>query len=127
MDNLANALCKIINAEKIGKKGVVIRPASKEIRNVLDIMKHKGYIGDFKLENDYKGGAISVNLIGHLNETKVIKPRSSVKVNDIERYERRFLPAYDVGIIIISTSKGLMDHEKAKEAHLGGKMISYCY
>jgi small subunit ribosomal protein S8 len=56
-----------------------------------------------------------------------VKPRYQIKKDEFERFEKRFLPARGFGIIIISTVKGLMTHEQAKQLNLGGTLISYCY
>jgi small subunit ribosomal protein S8 len=126
-DPLANALNNILNAERAAKKSCIVKPNSKIIRSVLDIMKKNHYIGDFKIIDNNKGGIIEVNLLGKINNTGVIKPRFSVTRKEFEKFEKRFLPAKDFGFIIISTSKGIMTHNEAKEKGLGGKLLSYCY
>ena len=127
MDILAEALSKILNAEKVGKTQCRIGVSSNMIKNVLSIMKDNLYIGDFEEIKDGKGGNLIINLIGKINKAGVIKPRFSVKIQDYEKYEKRFLPAKDFGIIIMSTSKGLMIHTEAKKKKLGGKLISFVY
>ena len=127
MDNLNNALSKMMNAERIGRDKCIILVSSKIIKDVLTIMKNNGYIGDFKEIEDGKGGKIVVNLIGKINKIGVIKPRFSVKINQYEKYEKRFMPAKDFGFIVVSTSKGMMTHIEAKEKNLGGRLISFVY
>ena len=127
MDNLNNALSKMMNAERIGRDKCIILVSSKIIKDVLTIMKNNGYIGDFKEIEDGKGGKIIVNLIGKINKVGVIKPRFSVKINQYEKYEKRFMPAKDFGFIVVSTSKGMMTHIEAKEKNLGGRLISFVY
>ena len=122
-DPLAAALSKILNAEKSGKKVCIISPKSKLIKKVLDIMNENGYIGSYK-ENKRE---LVVNLIGSINKCGAIKPRFSVKKNKYEKFEKRYLPAKDFGILIISTPKGIMTHYKAKEMNVGGKILGYCY
>ena len=96
--------------------------------NILDPieMKDNKYIGDFK-EYLGRGGYIKINLLGKINKCGSIKPRFSIKKNEIEKYEKRYLPAKDFGIIIISTNKGLTTHHQAKEKGFGGRLISYIY
>ena len=97
-------------------------------KSVLKVMNEEGYVGTFEEiveENGHK--TLVLNLIGNINKCGVIKPRFSVKVSDIQKFEERYLIAKDMGIIIISTSQGLMTHIKAKERNLGGKLIAYCY
>nr|MBI4156851.1 30S ribosomal protein S8 [Candidatus Woesearchaeota archaeon] len=127
MDNLNNALSKMMNAERIGRDKCIILVSSKITKDVLIIMKNNGYIGDFKEIKDGKGGKIIVNLIGKINNVGVIKPRFSVKMNQYEKYEKRFMPAKDFGFIVVSTSNGMMTHIEAKEKNLGGRLISFVY
>ena len=126
-DPLANALSNLYNAEKIGSKICTIKPASSTIKTVLQLMKDNKYIGDFEILKDNKGDLIKVNLIGRINKIGVIKPRFSLKKADFEKFEKRFLPAKDFGLIIVSTPKGIMTHYHAKEKNLGGVLLSYCY
>jgi len=97
------------------------------IKNVLRVMKENGYIGDFEYVEDGRGGKLRIELKGKILDTKAIKPRYSVKADEFEKWEKRFLPARDVGILILSTSKGVVDHKKAKEMHIGGRLLAYCY
>lgn len=124
MDLLADALSSIKNAERVGKEFVEVR-ASKLIGNVLKIMKEEGYIGDFKLSKDEK--KFRINLIGKIIDCNTIKPRFSVRKNEFEKWEKRFLPSADFGILILTTSKGIMKHKNAKEIGIGGKLLCYVY
>ena len=127
MDILANALSNIMNAEATGKKECLAGVSSKTLKRVLVIMKDNHYIGDFQEINDEKGGKVLINLIGKINKTGVIKPRFAVQLSEYEKYETRFLPAQNFGLMVVSTSQGLMTHREAKEKKLGGKLISFVY
>ncbi len=126
-DPLNDALISIKNAELSGKKECVIKPASKLIGRVLNIMREYGYIEEFEFINDGKAGVFLVKLNGNLNNCGVIKPRFSVKKDDIERFERRYLPAKNFGILIITTTKGVVSNTKAKEIGIGGRVLAYVY
>ncbi|MBI2151952.1 30S ribosomal protein S8 [Candidatus Woesearchaeota archaeon] len=126
-DPLAAALAKILNAEKVGKREVLIKPASKMIKTVLGLLNEHSYLGNFEEINDEKGGLLKVNLLGNINKCGVIKPRFSTKHNVFEKWEKRYLPAKDFGIILITTPQGIMTHLQAKEKNLGGKLLVYCY
>jgi len=126
-DPLANALSKIMNAEKIGKKEVILKPSSKLMKSILTIMNKHGYVGEFEEVEDGKGNHLKLNLLGRINNCGAIKPRYPVKMEDYEKFEKRFLPAKDFGIIIVSTSKGLTVHSESKKNNVGGKLIAYCY
>lgn len=126
-DPLANVMSNILNAEKIGKKQCVVRPISVMIKTILDIMKTHHYIGDYTETNDGRGGYITINLIGKINNCCVIKPRLSVKKEGFEKFEKRHLPAKDFGLLIVSTPKGVMTQSEAKQNATGGTLIAYVY
>ncbi len=126
-DTLSNAMSKIMNAEKTGKYSCDIMPSSDTIKNVLAIMKDNGYLGNVNEKKDNRGSGLSVALIGAINKCGSVKPRFPVKKNAYEGFEKRYLPAKDFGIIIVSTPKGMMTHIEAKKKGLGGRLLSYCY
>ncbi|WP_421078433.1 30S ribosomal protein S8 [Methanothermococcus sp. Ax23] len=127
MDPLANALNHLSNCERVGKNVAYIKPASKLIGRVLKVMQDKGYIGNFEYIEDGKAGIYKVELTGHINKCGAVKPRYAVKKNEFEKFEKRYLPAKGFGLLIVSTPKGLMTHNEAKEQGLGGRLISYIY
>ncbi|MEM2089951.1 MAG: 30S ribosomal protein S8 [Candidatus Pacearchaeota archaeon] len=124
-DWLSALLNDITNCKKAGKKETAIVCDSKLLLEVLKIMKENGYIEDIQIE-DEKFKKIKIR-IGKLNECRAIKPRFSVRKNEFEKYIKRFLPARDVGILIVSTSKGVMTHKEAIEKGLGGCLLAYCF
>lgn len=126
-DSLAAALSKINNAEKCGKKEVLISPYPKLLQKILLILQQKMYLGSNEVITEAKGGTLKVNLLGNLNKIGAIKPRFSVKVEDYEKFEKRYLPAKGMGIILVSTSHGIMTHYDAKEKNIGGRLLAYCY
>ena len=126
-DTLANALSAILNAEKIGKKEYLIRPSSKIIKTILKIMNENSYIGSFEEIINAKGNLLKVNLMGNINKCGAIKPRYSIKKDDYEKFEKRYLPAKDFGIIIVSTPQGIITHNEAKKKGIGGRLLAYCY
>ncbi len=126
-DTLAAALSKIMNAEKIGRNECMIKPQSKIIKNVLDIMNKEHFIGSYQEVEDGKGGFLKVNLIGSINDCGVVKPRFAVKNDNLEKFEKRFLPSKDFGMLIMSTTEGMMTHQEAKKKNLGGRLLVYCY
>ncbi|WP_423792855.1 30S ribosomal protein S8 [Methanocaldococcus indicus] len=127
LDPLANALVHISNCEMVGKKVVYIKPASKLIGRVLNVMKEHGYIKDFEFIEDGRAGIFKVELIGKINKCGAIKPRFPVKKDNYEKYEKRYLPARDFGILIVSTTQGVMSHDEAKKRGLGGRLLAYVY
>ena len=126
-DPLANTMSLLAQHEKIGRKEVIIKPKSNMIKAVLKILHNEGYVGKFEEIEDGKGGYIKIHLIGKINNCGVIKPRFSIKAEQFEINEKRYLPAKGFGIIIVSTSKGLMIHDEAIQKKIGGALIAYCY
>jgi len=48
-------------------------------------------------------------------------------VDDFEKWERRFLPAKNLGMLILTTSKGILNLEQARKSKIGGSLLAYVY
>lgn len=127
VDVLANALATIKNNEAKGKSECIIYPSSKLVLAVLSVMKKNGYIGDFEYIEDGRGGKIRVQLLGKINNCGAVKPRFPVKYRELVKWKERYLPARDIGILILSTSRGVIDHKEAEEKGIGGVLLAYVY
>uniref|UniRef100_A0A2R8ZBU4 Small ribosomal subunit protein uS8 n=1 Tax=Pan paniscus TaxID=9597 RepID=A0A2R8ZBU4_PANPA len=125
MNVLADALKSINNAEKRGKRQVLIRPCSKVIVRFLTVMMKHGYIGEFEIIDDHRAGKIVVNLTGRLNKCGVISPRFDVQLKDPKKWQNNLLPSRQFGFIVLTTSAGIMDHEEARRKHTGGKILGF--
>lgn len=117
-DPIADMLTRIRNARLIGKSNVVI-PASKLKVEVLKVLAAEGYVGGHTLENG--GATILVTLSG--TEMKKI-----IRVSKPGR--RVYAGAKEIptvlqghGLVILSTSKGVMSGKNARKAGLGGEVI----
>ncbi len=126
-DPLSDALSKINNAAMAGRREIVIRPASKLVGRILKIMEEHGYLEEFEYVEDGRGGMFKVRIGATINKCGAIKPRFSVKRDQMEKYEARYLPAQDFGILIITTNRGVMTQSEAKEIGVGGKLLAYVY
>ena len=126
-DPLANVLSHINLEENNGKTSVRINHVSKLIVSLLNILKEKNYLGSYEIHENNRGGFITVHLIGSINKIGVIKPRLSVKASGFGKFERRFLPAHNLGFMIVTIDEGMMTHEEAIERNLGGKLLAYVY
>jgi len=127
MDSLANGLTTIENNEIRNKRECTISPASKLLGRVLRIMQLNGYIGEFEFVDDGRSGKFRVQLLGRINKCGAIKPRFSVRIDGFEEQEKIFLPSRDVGLLIMSTPKGVLSHREAKEKLIGGKLVAFVY
>ena len=126
-DPIADALINIKNQEKAAKKECILRPASKLLQAILQVMQKQGYITAFEKINDGREGMFKVQLAGKVNECKAIKPRYAVKKDGFEKFEKRYLPARDVGILIVTTPNGVMTHFEAKKQDSGGRLLAFVY
>ncbi len=126
-DPLNDALILIKNAQIAGKRECTVKPASKLIGRVLKVMQEHGYIDAFEYVDDGRGGKINIKLNGRINNCGVIKPRYSVKRTELEKFEARYLPAQDFGVLILTTTAGVVSHSEAKRLGVGGKLLGYVY
>lgn len=123
-DLISDCLCKIMNAKRAGKKELSVSLYSNFLLEVLKIAKQEGYIENFKVSENKSELIIS---LGELNNCNAIKPRYYVTKSEIDKYVKRYLPAKNFGILIVSTSKKLMTHKDALNQDIGGCLIAYFY
>ncbi|MFQ6074901.1 MAG: 30S ribosomal protein S8 [Candidatus Bathyarchaeia archaeon] len=127
MDPLSNAFSTIINNEVKNKRECVIEPASKLVGHALRVLQQNGYVGEFEFIDDGRFGKFVVQLMGRVNKCGAIRPRYSVKVGEFKVWEEKYLPSRDVGILILTTSKGVVSHRDAMERRIGGQLLAYVY
>lgn len=121
-DIVSDALSAIKNAEAVGKSECAV-PASNTVKAILGIMQNTGYIGQFR----DAGRMIRVELVGKINALHAIRPRFPVSHDEFEKFEKRYLPSRDIGVIIVSTSQGVMHHKDAVKKRIGGRLLAYVY
>ena len=127
MNVLADCLKSIINAEKRGKRQVLIRPSSKVVLRFLRLMQKHGYIGEFEVVDDHRSNKIVVDLNGRLNKCGVISPRFDISLVDLEQVTTNLLPSRQFGYVVLTTTYGILDHEEARKRHTGGKLLGFFY
>lgn len=121
-DLLSDALSTIQNAESTGHEGCSV-PNSKLVKAVLEVMQRAHYISQAK----ESGRKLTVTLAGKTNSVKAIRPRFAARKDEFEKYAKRYLPSADIGIIIVSTSQGIMTHREAAERGIGGRLLAFVY
>merc|ERR1719382_236209 len=121
MSTLADALKVIANASRRGKRQVIIHPSSKVVVKFLSVMQKHGYIGEFEFVDDHRAGKIVIDLNGRLNKCGCISPRYDIKVSEMDGWMSRLLPSRQFGVIVLTTSVGIMDIEEARSKNTGGK------
>ncbi len=125
-DLLADVFAVIKNADRIGRKDCLV-PSSSIIKEILKLMQKNKYIGSFEFIDDGKSGKFRVELLGRINDCGVIRPRFYLKKDEFISWEKRFLPSVNVGILFVTTSKGIVDHRRAKKDEVGGALLGYIY
>ena len=126
-DLLNDALVTLRHADRDGKTHVEISPTSKLIAEVLRIFREHHYIEEFTFVPTGRGGQYSVTLSRRINSCGVVKPRVAVPHDGLERYEARFLPAQDFGLLVLSTNRGVISHQEARQLKIGGRLLAYVY
>tara|TARA_B100000686_G_C16593165_1_gene864520 strand:+ start:173 stop:571 length:399 start_codon:yes stop_codon:yes gene_type:complete len=125
IDPIGDMITRIRNAQQRLSKNVII-PNSKFRSKILEVLKQEGYILDFKIVSDDKNKAnLSVNLkysdgMPVIKEIKrVSKPgrRIYAKADSMPRIQN------GLGLAIISTSKGIMTDNDARNNNIGGEII----
>jgi len=127
LDIINDAISNLKNHERVGKKRCVVRPVSNLLINILRVFQREGYIGDFELYEDGFGNSIEIELLHRINDCGVIKPRFPVKSAEFAAWENRFLPAKNLGALVVTTTGGVMTQRQASIKGIGGLLLAYVY
>ena len=129
-DPIADYLTRVRNAIMAGHRVVEI-PSSNILKDIIRILFEKGYILNYKFEEDNKQGMIKIALKYHPETKKnAIKHIERVSTPGLRRYVASDkLPRVlnGLGIAIITTSKGVMTDKEARVKKVGGEVICYVY
>lgn len=125
-DLLAESLNKIKNSESLGRAECTVA-ATGIVRNVLLTLKQNGYVSEIEEVQSGKFKTLKISLANKINNIGVVKPRHAVKVSEYQKYENRYIPSKDFGLLIISTPSGIMSNREAKEKRMGGRLLAYVY
>ncbi len=125
-DHLADALNTMKTHEMVGQQNCSVA-ATKLVGEILNLLKEHGYVREFKKVDESVGGHFEVELDGRINDCGVIKPRFPVKRNEWAKKEEQFIPGVGVGLLIVSTSQGVMTNVDAEEKRIGGRLLAYIY
>jgi len=129
-DPIADYLTRIRNAV-MAKHKVVEIPASNMKKDMTRILFEKGYILNYKFEDEGPQGNIKIAL-KYNNETKAnaIKSLQRISKPGLRKYvDSSHLPRVlnGLGVAIISTSQGLMTDKEARSLNIGGEVLCYVY
>ena len=122
-DPIADLFSRINNAQARGKASVVVPSSNKKV-NLLSLLQEKGYIDSFNVNDDVKS-EIEIKL-KYYEGAPVIKQLKRISRPGLRQYSNKTnLPEINggLGIAVVSTNKGLMTDQEAREAGLGGEII----
>ncbi len=124
---LANLFVTLYNNEARRKRECTIMPTSNLAVEVLKTLKREEYIGDFKHIDDRRGGKFQIKLLAKITKCGSISPRFKVRNDEFSRWEQQYLPAYNRGMLLVTTNQGVMSHREALQKGTGGFLIGYVY
>ena len=122
-DPIADLFSRINNAQARGKASVIVPSSTKKI-GLITLLKEKGYIDSFKVSESVKS-EIEIKL-KYFEGSPVIKELKRISKPGLRQYSsKKEIPEVNggLGIAVVSTNKGLMTDQEAKEAGLGGGLI----
>lgn len=127
-DQIADLITRIRNAIMVGKTEIRV-PTSKLKVAVVEVLKKAGYIDDFKVEKAEPRGILNVTINAEGTPARI------TEISKVSKPGRRiYTSVEDIpvvksgrGIVILSTSKGLMTGREAKKNRLGGEILIRVY
>ncbi len=129
-DPISDYLTRIRNAVKAKHKVVEI-PASNLKKEITKILFDKGYILNYKFEDEGPQGTIKIALKYHpISKVPAIKKLDRISKPGLRKYAHTDqLPRVmnGLGIAVISTSKGVVTDKEAKKLNVGGEVLCYVY
>lgn len=127
-DPIADMLTRIRNAIAV-RKSEVVMPHSNVKQSVAELLKHAGFISDVKVSDATIGKSLRI-VINHESE--------NARITEIARLSkpgrRSYVSASEIptvkggrGIVVVSTSRGMMLGTDAKKSGIGGELICKVY
>ena len=124
-DPIADMLTRIRNANRVGRRMVLI-PKSKICSGIAQVLQDEGYIEEYVVIEDQQQGQIRVKLKYGMNGDKVIHEIDRASKPGCRVYRSvKELPTVlnGMGIVVVSTSKGVMSDRRARENNVGGEVL----
>ena len=123
-DQIADLITRIRNAVMVGKNEILV-PTSKLKLAVTEVLAKNGYLADYEVTEAKPRGVLHIT---------INQPGANAKINEITKVSkpgrRVYSAATDLpvvksgrGMVIVSTSKGLMTGREAKKNKLGGEIL----
>lgn len=127
-DLIADTFTMIRNAIMAKKENLDV-PASNTIKSILEILKKENYIDNFKFIEDKKQGLLRIYL-KYIFGKPVIRNIRRISKPGLRLYVKNDkipLVLRGKGLAIISTSKGIITGQEARDSKIGGEVIGYIW
>ena len=128
-DPIADMLTRVRNASRARHMEVVV-PASRTKREIARILKEEGFIADVREERDGVAQLLRIQLKYVDGKVPVVSGLKRISKPGLRVYAQKTdIPRVlgGLGIVIVSTSKGIMTGAQAKQAALGGEILAYVW
>ncbi len=128
-DPIADMLTRVRNASRARHTEVVV-PASRTKREIARILKEEGFIADVREERDGPSQLLRLELKYVDGKVPVVSGLKRISKPGLRVYAQKTdIPRVlgGLGVVIVSTSKGIMTGSQAKQAQLGGEILAYVW
>lgn len=124
IDPISDMLTRIRNGVKVRHEKVVV-PHSKIKAKILDVLKREGYIEDYKKNTQGNKEELEVTLKYENGVSKISDLQKISKASQRRYVDRKHIPQskQGLGLMIISTSQGLMSDKEARKKGVGGEVV----
>lgn len=124
-DPLADMLTRIRNAQQV-KINKVLMPSSSTKISIAKVLQEEGFVDSYGVENDEDGKPVLTIVLKYFGGRPVIEEIKRLSRPGLRQYKRKDdIPQIrgGLGIIILSTNKGVMTDRSAREAGVGGELL----
>jgi small subunit ribosomal protein S8 len=128
-DPIADMLTRVRNASRARHTEVIV-PASRTKREIARILVEEGFIADVREEREGPAQLLRLELKYVDGKVPVVSGLKRISKPGLRVYARKTdIPRVlgGLGVVIVSTSKGIMTGSQAKQAQLGGEILAYVW
>jgi small subunit ribosomal protein S8 len=128
-DPIADMLTRVRNASRARHSEVVV-PASRTKREIARILRDEGFIADFSEQREGTAVLLTLTLKYVDGKAPVVSGLKRISKPGLRVYARKTdIPRVlgGLGIVIVSTSQGIMTGAQARKAQLGGEVLAYVW
>jgi len=128
-DPIADMLTRVRNASRARHTEVIV-PASRTKREIARILKEEGFIADVREEREGPSQLLRLELKYVDGKVPVVSGLKRISKPGLRVYARKTdIPRVlgGLGVVIVSTSKGIMTGTQARAAQLGGEILAYVW